>query len=683
MDLKLTYTKNPFEFAAELRTITQLFTNLKIDVNFILQFFYWWAFNDTMREQFVHITNSNKPTLAEIEEHLFVAIERYQVAVRKVDRKNDSCQGFRKTTNFATNVSTVPNKRTDSQRKCSLCAGDHNYYQCNVYKSAAEKVKQIRILGNCEKCALSNHKTADCRMNKLKCKICGGPHFPSICPKSINKEAKGSNSRMEKSVNRVIWTSQSASMTSGNDIVLPTATSEVGEFTVRMLRDTGAQMNFVAESLCSRCDFKVIEKDLPLTVNGFNSEKKYRTKLVEIPVRFTNKPVTIKAVVVPNINIDIELPKLGPVIAKLKECGFVLADNYLTNFCKKLNNIEIVIGSESSSILPVATKVIGNPDSSSAILDTPYGVMLEGSLRKLYDSLGHVVPNKSGEDCVVHKAVKDFSNPSNLIETYDKNCASFISTFYQEGEGCISDNLIEKAGDEILNSSFSKYLHKEDPCDENEVALNERLTKFVLSRAKRASDGRLEMPILWNSAVSHCLGNNYNLARQALMSNLKKLKKTPHHLKMTNDVFVEQEQLGIIERIPNLDQFLKEHPSHSFLPHMSVFRPDHDSTKCRVVYLSNLSEKRKDGKASLCHNQAMHPGPNLNSKLIVALLLLRFDRKVFIFDLKKAFLNIHLGEVDQCKLLLLWFKDVTTQNFDLVAFKSKRLPFGISCSPAI
>ena len=54
--------------------------------------------------------------------------------------------------------------------------------------------------------------------------------------------------------------------------------------------------------------------------------------------------------------------------------------------------------------------------------------------------------------------------------------------------------------------------------------------------------------------------------------------------------------------------------------------------------------------------------------------LLRFD--------VTAFLNIALSEIDQYGLLL-WFKNVQCNNFEIVAYKAKWLPFGISCSQAI
>ena len=62
---------------------------------------------------------------------------------------------------------------------------------------------------------------------------------------------------------------------------------------------------------------------------------------------------------------------------------------------------------------------------------------------------------------------------------------------------------------------------------------------------------------------------------------------------MVDNVFKEQEKLGIIERIENVDEYRDKDPECCFLPHMAVFKMDQTTTKCRVVSLSNLCEKNK------------------------------------------------------------------------------------------
>ena len=146
-------------------------------------------------------------------------------------------------------------------------------------------------------------------------------------------------------------------------------------------------------------------------------------------------------------------------------------------------------------------------------------------------------------------------------------------------------------------------------------------------------------------------------------------------------VFKEQEEMGVIKKIPNLNQFMSDNPQCSFLPHMCVIRMSSQSTKYRVVYLSNLCEKNPQFSMTVSHNQALYPGPNMNQKLSTALHLLRFDKYIFTFDIKKAFLNIALRDVDANRLLFLWYQNVEKNNLDLVAYKSVRVPFGLPPSP--
>ena len=117
-----------------------------------------------------------------------------------------------------------------------------------------------------------------------------------------------------------------------------------------------------------------------------------------------------------------------------------------------------------------------------------------------------------------------------------------------------------------------------------------------------------------------------------LNTNKKKLMNDGK-LEMVDAAIREWEELGVIEEVTDYDRFAQNCPSHSFLAHMPVFRLDKETTKCRVVFLSNLCGKDKNYLNPISHNQAMDSGPCLSQKLSIALLLLRFDQKVLCFDL--------------------------------------------------
>ena len=212
---------------------------------------------------------------------------------------------------------------------------------------------------------------------------------------------------------------------------------------------------------------------------------------------------------------------------------------------------------------------------------------------------------------------------------------------------------------------------------------NKKLVRYLLNNTQRIEKARLVMSLLWNGSVSHLLGKNTNLAKQILKSNLKKLSKNDEFLKLMDENIKTQAAQNLIERIDNLDRFCEEHPEYSFLPQIGIIKLDRSTTKCRMVFLSNLCEKQNDGSPSISHNQAMWAGRCINQKLSTALLLLRFDSHLLCFDLKKAFQQIALNETDQSKLLFFWFINVSKGDFTIVAYKNLRLNFGLRCSPTV
>ena len=155
-----------------------------------------------------------------------------------------------------------------------MCSGSHRYFKCLVYKTPNEKLKRLRELKGCDKCGLLNHTVKNCKLNRLRCKICSGAHFPSLCP---NSDQSG-----KKYYNNTAWVSHAFMNCSGDDLVLPTFTVDLSGITTRVMRDTGSQMNFVTEDLVSKCNLRVLKQNVSLTLSGFNSDREFTTEIVEI-----------------------------------------------------------------------------------------------------------------------------------------------------------------------------------------------------------------------------------------------------------------------------------------------------------------------------------------------------------------------------------------------------------------
>jgi hypothetical protein len=59
----------------------------------------------------------------------------------------------------------------------------------------------------------------------------------------------------------------------------------------------------------------------------------------------------------------------------------------------------------------------------------------------------------------------------------------------------------------------------------------------------------------------------------------------------------------------------------------------------------------------------------------------RMNRCAWIADIEKAFLNIALQPEDSEAIRFLWPEELSKIGFPLIAYKWKRVPFGLSSSP--
>lgn len=72
------------------------------------------------------------------------------------------------------------------------------------------------------------------------------------------------------------------------------------------------------------------------------------------------------------------------------------------------------------------------------------------------------------------------------------------------------------------------------------------------------------------------------------------------------------------------------------------------------------ASSRSLGQLSL--NDVLHAGPNLNQSVIELLLKVRTYNVAVMADIEKAFLQIHLAEVDRNALRYFWFESPLKQG---------------------
>lgn len=98
------------------------------------------------------------------------------------------------------------------------------------------------------------------------------------------------------------------------------------------------------------------------------------------------------------------------------------------------------------------------------------------------------------------------------------------------------------------------------------------------------------------------IGKKINLSKSILSSNKKKIEKNDGGLELMDETIKELEAIGAVERVSNLNKFMEENPTCSFLAHIPIVKLDRQTTKCRMVHLSNLAERNKENPNAISHN---------------------------------------------------------------------------------
>ena len=189
---------------------------------------------------------------------------------------------------------------------------------------------------------------------------------------------------------------------------------------------------------------------------------------------------------------------------------------------------------------------------------------------------------------------------------------------------------------------------------------------------------RYSVGLPWKEGIGNPDRNEQNAVNR-LKSLTKKLQKDPAVMKEYHNIFKEQEQEGIIERITK-DQTDDNKERVHFLPHQAVIRKQAETTKVRIVFDASSKER----KTGLSLNDTLHTGPSLTPLLFDVLLRLRIHKVVLIGDIKSAFLSIEVDERDRNALRFFWLDCLEDKDVkNPVIFRSCRVIFGAGPSPFI
>ena len=173
---------------------------------------------------------------------------------------------------------------------------------------------------------------------------------------------------------------------------------------------------------------------------------------------------------------------------------------------------------------------------------------------------------------------------------------------------------------------------------------------------------RYEVNLPWKP--SHpLLPDNFALSLGRLRSLTKRLQNNPKVFYDYNQIIVEQEQSGIIERV-DIENLKPRVGETNYLPHREVIKEDRTTTKTRIVY---------DGSAKLRNsvslNNCLYSCPSLVPLLYDVLLRFRIFPIAITADIAHAFLNISIAEHDRDSLRFLWLENYRDKNSKVIVFR--------------
>ncbi|XP_075150527.1 uncharacterized protein LOC142224630 [Haematobia irritans] len=407
-------------------------------------------------------------------------------------------------------------------------------------------------------------------------------------------------------------------------ILLRTALVQIvlrGElFTVRALIDPGSQRTFVSERLMQL--LHIPSRRAQFEIFGIGGQNQTANKECEICLysyRYDLK-FSINAIVLPKVTQ--RLPARSFTVPNPRDLHDIdLAD---PNFNKSAQ-IDLILGNDSERFINI-DGVRKNVCGDTSAYNTVFGWVLSGPMEA--------------------EEVHVFT--TNVVPSESPSLEEILRTFWESEEVPLSRPLSED--DQYCEELYSKT-------------------------TTRQSDGKyvVRLPFKREFPDSIYLGSSRFLALGQLTRMEQTLSKDSDLQTEYNSVLNEYITLGHMEETSNKEIVSNGKYSSFYLPHHAVVRPEHKTTKVRIVF--NASRKSKSGFSL---NDVLLTGPTLQTDLISTVLNWRQYKYVFCGDIQKMYRQILVHPNDRP------YQRVLHQNSPNGIVKDYQLntvTFGLNCAP--
>ena len=561
------------------------------------------------------------------------AVKTQEVNVRKPPNP-----GSNSSRSIPTANALVTTEGKGFQFRCVYCNGEHYSASCTNVRQTKDRRDILQRNNRCFICLKTGHEAKNCFKTK-RCRHCNGNHHQSICaridkPTEDQRRPNGNDiSRETPNEHATVATTATAKSTIKGTVLLQTASCMAingsNSIPVRMLFDNGSQRSYVSSSVTSRLNLKpVSSENLHINTFGDTNYRKQKCNVVKLCLQTLNREeLELYAVNFPVICSL--LPSRVNVADYIHLQGLELADNF-----DNTESIDVLIGSDYYWDFVSGDSIKG--DQGPTAVYSKFGWLLSGPLHD-HSSTGVVT--------------------SNLI--ISGRC----------------DAMFEEQNDELVES-LKKFWETES------VGIIPEDQSLPADKRKPDIDfngHHYEIGLPWKEDLQPST-NGYRLSESRLRSLHFKLKKDPDLLRDYDRIIREQEQTGIVERVPEEETASNVDKGQVYYsPHHAVIRKDRETTKVRIVYDGSA----KSSKEELSLNDCLETGDNYIPHIFDMLASFRNNPVGLTADIEKAFLMVSIKEEDRNMLRFLWFDDPSRYTPKIAQFRFKRLLFGIRPSPSI
>ncbi|UYV69423.1 hypothetical protein LAZ67_6003537 [Cordylochernes scorpioides] len=533
--------------------------------------------------------------------------------------------GTRTRSNFRpATVSSLFGGRTNI--KCFFCERtNHASHQCRsiMKMSPGERNDKVRSAHLCFKCLRKGHIQSQCR-EQLECKNCGRNHLEVLCEgNSSNRLTKPGRENPKENATEPVASLSSQACT-GQVLLMTTVALLRGPNAsrrVRILLDSGSQFLYIKQSLVWSIG---IERKGEITIakslfGGNKIGEEKHGKFMLELENLGNKRDVIHIEALDQRKICDAIPPL-PKGDWLEKLKIKGIILSQDNF--KGQEIDILIGANYLGM--ILTGKIVQVEADLTAVETKLGWTLMGN-SPIIDSNDNV-----------QQTLNLLTTRCDLKDLWD----------------------LEVLGIRDPVETCSK-----------ETRYQEIKEKFI-TKIQRQSDQRYSVGLPWKVEKESIL-SNLDIAIKRLDISTKKMN-SQNKLTEYSQIFRDWLTEGLIERV-------EENPLERrgyYLPHRPVYKMESKTTPIRPVFDASCL-----GHNGLSLNQCLEKGPNLLERIPEMMIRFRENKFGVTADIRKAFQMVAIEESERNYLRFLWWEKESDR--ELIAYRHKRLVFGLNCSPFV